>query len=55
VALDLRAEGPSAFRLESPGFLLHRWQVKDLVTHVAMISDYAGPSPYVGSNGRLIN
>lgn len=54
VALDLRDEAPSCFRMEPPGFMLHRWQEGSLVSHVAAIGDYAGPFPFFEEDGKLI-
>jgi 3',5'-cyclic AMP phosphodiesterase CpdA len=54
VALDLRPEGPSAFRLEPPGYMLHRWQDRQLVSHVAVVGDWPGPFPFFDSTGKLI-
>lgn len=55
VALDLRPEGPSAFRLEPPGYMLHRWQDRELVTHVAVLGDWPGPFPFFDASGALID
>lgn len=55
VALDLRPEGPSAFRLEPPGYMLHRWQDEQLVSHVAVLGDWPGPFPFFDPNGALID
>lgn len=54
VALDLREQAPSAFRMEPPGFMLHRWADDMLVSHVANIGDFAGPFPFFDENGALI-
>jgi hypothetical protein len=54
VALDLRPEGPSGFRLEPPGYMLHRWQDRQLVSHVAVVGDWPGPFPFFDSTGKLI-
>jgi len=43
LALDLRPDGASGFILEPPGFHLHKWQDRALVTHHAVIGDYPGP------------
>lgn len=55
VALDLRPEGPSAFRLEPPGYMLHRWQDRELVSHVAVLGDWPGPYPFFDPTGALID
>ena len=55
VALDLRPEGPSAFRLEPPGYMLHRWQEGRLVSHVAVLGDWPGPFPFFDAAGNLID
>ncbi len=54
VALDLRPAGPSAFRMEPPGFHLHEWRNGALVTHHAYIGDYPGPFPF-HEGGELID
>lgn len=55
VALDLRAEGPSAFRLEPPGYMLHHWQGGQLVSHVAVVGNWPGPFPFFAASGQLID
>ena len=55
VALDLRPEGPSAFRLEPPGYMLHRWQDRQLVSHTAVLGDWPGPFPFFDASGKLID
>lgn len=55
VALDLDPEAPSAFRMEPPGYMLHRWQGDQLVSHVVAIGDYAGPYPFFEPDGQLID
>lgn len=55
VALDLRDEAPSRFRMEPPGFMLHRWHAGSVVSHVAAIGDYAGPYPFFNPDGSLID
>jgi 3',5'-cyclic AMP phosphodiesterase CpdA len=54
VALDLRADGPSAFVMEPPAFLLHDWRDGGLVSHLAYIGPYAGPYPF-HDGGALID
>lgn len=55
VALDLTADGPSAFALEPPGYMLHRWQDGQLVSHVAVLGSWPGPFPFYDANGQLID
>ena len=55
VALDLRPDGPSAFRLEPPGYMLHRWANNQLVSHVAVLGDWPGPFPFHDADGKLID
>jgi 3',5'-cyclic AMP phosphodiesterase CpdA len=55
VTLDLREEAPSTFQMEPPGFLLHRWQEGELVSHVAAIGEYEGPYPFFDADGSLID
>ncbi|MGF1610081.1 MAG: phosphodiesterase [Kiloniellales bacterium] len=56
VALDLRADGPSAFVLEPPSCLL-LFQAGDggLVAHVSLLGRFDGPYPFYDSAGRLID
>ncbi len=54
VALDLRPDGPSAFVMEPPGYLVHQWREGlGLVTHVAYVGEFGGPYPFY-EGGRLI-
>jgi Icc protein len=47
VVLDLRPDGPSVFVMEPPGYQLHLWdEGTGLVSHTAVIGDFAGPYPY---------
>lgn len=55
VALDLRPEGPSAFVMEPPGYLLHHWQNNQLLSHAAVLGNFAGPFPFYTPDGRLID
>ena len=48
-------EGPSAFRLEPPGYMLHRWDNGRLVSHVAVLGDWPGPFPFFDADGKLID
>ena len=54
VSLALAPAAPSDFCLEPPGFLLHRWQNGELVSHQVCIDDYAGPYPFF-ADGMLID
>ena len=47
VTLDLRADAPSCFMLEPPGFLLHRFDGTRFVTHTAMVERAPGPFPFL--------
>lgn len=56
VALDLRENAPSAFRLEPPAFALHRYAPETgVVTHHAYIDEGAGPYPFYETDGTLID
>jgi len=55
VAFDLRPDGPSCFRMEPPGFMLHRWSQDGFVSHSVFIGDYAGPYPFFDADGRLLD
>ncbi|HEX7683966.1 MAG TPA: phosphodiesterase [Trinickia sp.] len=56
VALDLRENAPSAFRLEPPAFALHRYDPETgVVTHHAYVDEGAGPYPFYETNGTLID
>jgi 3',5'-cyclic-AMP phosphodiesterase len=56
VALDLRDNAPSAFRLEPPAFALHRYDpATGLVTHHAYIDEGQGPYPFYEPDGKLID
>lgn len=54
VDLDLKPAAPACFRMEPPGFMLHRWQDGALVSHVACVGAYAGPFPFYGDGGQSI-
>jgi Icc protein len=54
VELDLDQAGPSCFRMEPPGILLHWWNDGTLVSHYRPIGSFAGPYPFFGPDGRLI-
>ncbi|WP_118179279.1 phosphodiesterase [Paraburkholderia phosphatilytica] len=56
VALDLRDDAPSAFRMEPPGFLLHRYTPEEgFVTHHAYVDEADGPYPFYEPEGKLID
>lgn len=55
VALGLEPGAPSAFRMEPPGFMLHRWTGRELVSHHAFIDEFEGPYPFFDSDKRLID
>ncbi|MEX3957920.1 phosphodiesterase [Trinickia sp. EG282A] len=56
VALDLREDGPSAFRLEPPAFALHRYdEATGFVTHHAYVDEGEGPYPFYEPDGKLID
>jgi 3',5'-cyclic AMP phosphodiesterase CpdA len=44
IALDLRPDGPSAMKMDPPGYQLHYWTPEaGLVTHTAAIGDFGEP------------
>jgi 3',5'-cyclic-AMP phosphodiesterase len=43
IALDLRPDSPDCFVLEPPGYLLHLWRDGRLLSHQAVVGDFAGP------------
>jgi Icc protein len=56
VALDLRENAPSAFRMEPPAFALHRYDAATgLVTHHAYVDEGDGPYPFFEPSGALID
>ncbi|TKC86698.1 phosphodiesterase [Trinickia terrae] len=56
VALDLRDDAPSAFRMEPPAFALHRYDpATGLVTHHAYVEESDGPYPFYEPSGELID
>lgn len=55
VVLDLDPQGPSQFCMEPAGYLLHRWQAGQLLTHTVVLGDYEGPYPFHDASGRLID
>jgi Icc protein len=46
IPLSLAPDAPEGFNLEPPGYRLHFWDGRQLVTHTASIGDYAGPFPF---------
>ena len=54
VALDLGQPSPDNFVMEPPGYQLHFWNGKQLVTHTAVLGDFAGPYPF-RTAGKLID
>jgi 3',5'-cyclic AMP phosphodiesterase CpdA len=55
VALDIRADAPSAFTLEPPGYQLHWYEPSaGLVSHTRAIGNWPGPFPFF-ENGVLID
>lgn len=55
VALDIRPDAPSCFRMEPPGFMLHCWADGRIVSHGAVVGDYDGPYPFFDADGLLID
>ena len=57
-ALDPRPDlvvATGAFMMESPGYQLHLWRPETgVVTHTAVIGDFAGPYPFF-EDGALID
>jgi len=54
VALDLGQPSPDNFVMEPPGYQLHFWNGKQLVTHTAVLGEFAGPYPF-RTAGKLID
>ncbi|RQT21596.1 phosphodiesterase [Burkholderia contaminans] len=56
VAFDLRADGPSAFRLEPPAFAVHHY-VPDagMTSHHVYVDEGAGPYPFYEPTGELVD
>lgn len=55
VELDLRPDGPSCFRMEPPGYMLHAWDGEDFISHAVAIGEYAGPYPFFDARGKLLD
>ena len=43
IALSLEADAPGAYTLEPPGFRLHLWDGRQMVTHTMAIGNFPGP------------
>ena len=54
VTLDLRPDGPPAFSLEPPAYLIHDWGT-DLVSQIGFIGDFGGAFPFFDEGGALID
>ena len=54
VALDLGAPSPDNFVMEPPGYQLHWWNGRQLITHTAVLGDFGGPHPF-RAGGKLID
>lgn len=54
VALDLAPDAADNYVLEPPGFQLHWWNGRTLVTHTAYVGDFDGPHPFRVA-GKLID
>ena len=55
VALDIRPDAPSCFRMEPPGYMLHWWNEGSFISHAVVIGDYDGPYPFFNPDGQLID
>lgn len=55
VCLDLRPDAPSAFTMEPPSYVVHRWHGGALVSHLGYVDTYAGPFPFHDMTGRLLD
>lgn len=52
IDLDLSPEGGDTFRMETPGYLVHHWDGRNLNSHVCQIPcvpTFSGPHPFIGS------
>lgn len=54
VALDLGTPSPDNFVMEPPGYQLHWWNGRQLITHTAVLGEFAGPYPFRAA-GKLID
>ena len=56
VALDLRPDAPSAYRMEPPAFEIHAWLPgAGLVSHLVPVDESPGPYPFFHQDGQLID
>ncbi|MGI4985164.1 MAG: phosphodiesterase [Janthinobacterium lividum] len=56
VCLDLRPDAPSAFTMEPPTYVVHRWSADGgLVSHLGYVDTYAGPFPFHDDRGVLLD
>ena len=55
VTLDLDPQAPSSYRMEPPGYQLHVWRDGRLVTHSGVFGAFAGPYPFHGTGGALLD
>jgi 3',5'-cyclic AMP phosphodiesterase CpdA len=46
LALDLSPGAPGAFVMEPPGYQLHRWDGRRLVSHTCVVGEFEGPFPF---------
>lgn len=46
VALDIAPDAADDYIMEPPGFQLHWWNGRQLVTHTAVVGEFAGPYPF---------
>jgi 3',5'-cyclic-AMP phosphodiesterase len=54
VVLDLSPTGADCFVMEPPGYQLHQWNGRCLVTHTVVVGSYPGPYPFRMA-GQLID
>lgn len=54
VALDFRPNAAADFIMEPPGYQLHLWHGDTVVSHTAVIGEFAGPYPF-REDGKLID
>ena len=54
VALDIAPDAADDFILEPPGYQLHWWNGRQLVTHTTYIGEFDGPFPF-RMGGKLID
>ena len=51
VVLDVASDAPSAFAMEPPGVLVHRWSDGGLTTHLSHVGAFDGPFPFASTEG----